>query len=159
MSTLAIPAVFPATSPEAVENIKSVEEKIRKRKQVEFVTEHTFHAAMYARTVRLKAGVIFTNVLVKRATLLIIHGDIMALADDVWIELAGYNVCPAEAGRKQIYITLTDVEMTMIFPSEAQTVEEAESEFTDEAENLQSRAQENAIVRTPCLESPHPPLS
>ena len=152
--SLSIPSTFPPSSPETVEKVKTVEERIRERPQIEFVTEHVFHAGMYARTVRIKARTIFTNVLVKCATLLIIHGDIMVLADNTWLELTGYNVCPADAGRKQVYITLTDVEMTMIFPSQAKTVEEAEAEFTDETENLLSHTNENDIVRTTCLESP-----
>ena len=39
----------------------------------------------------------------------------------------------ALARRKQIYVTLGETEITMIFPTNAQTVEEAEDEFSDES--------------------------
>jgi len=145
------PAIL-STTPETISKIKVIEEKIRARKQIEFATEHVFHAGMYSRTVRIPAGVLFTNVLIKCPTLLIIHGEIaVSVTENEWIEFNGYNVCPGSAGRKQIYMTLSDVEMTMIFPTNAKTVEEAEAEFTDEADMLLSRSQENDIVRT-CLE-------
>lgn len=147
-------SVFPTTSQETVDKIKLVEDRIRASRQIEFVTEHVFHAGMYARTVRIQRGVIFTNVMVKCATLLIIHGDIMALADDTWIELKGYNVCPADGGRKQIYVTLTDVEMTMVFPSTARTVEEAEEQFTDESDMLLSRKNDNVMTCPESLPQP-----
>jgi hypothetical protein len=57
----------------------------------------------------------------------------------MWHELVGYNVIQASAGRKQIYVTREETAITMIFPSNAKTVEEAEEEFTDEAEMLLSR--------------------
>jgi hypothetical protein len=151
---------IPATSPETIDKLAVVEERIRERRQVDIVTEHVFHAGMYARTVRIPAGVLFTNVLVKCATLLIIRGEIaISITDDSWMEFKGYNVCPAEAGRKALYLTLSDVEMTMVFPSNAQTVEEAEAEFTDAPETLLSRTNDSDIVLITCQESQQPPRS
>ena len=46
---------------------------------------------------------------------------------------------PGCAGRKQLFWTRGPVEMTMIFPTHAQTVTEAEDEVFAEAEQLQSR--------------------
>ena len=146
---------IPPTSEENIEKIRIAEEVIRGRSQIEFCTEHVFHAGMYARTVRIAPYVVFTSVLVKRPTLLISHGSYEMLAGDRWVGVDGYNVLQGGAGRKQIYRTLTEVEWTMIFPTEAKTVEEAEAEFTDEAEQLLSRKLENDIVITgvpACLE-------
>lgn len=150
-----------STSDDTAEKIRSFETERREMPQVPFVTEHTFHAGMYARTVRIPALTVLTNVLIKIPTLLIVHGCCKMLAGDKWIVIEGYQVIPGEAGRKTICVTATETEFTMIFATSATTVEEAEAEFTGEAENLISRSMENDIVVTevPCLESAHPPRS
>lgn len=150
--------IVPTSPPELVEKVRQFEDKVRERPQVDFITEHVFHAEMYARTVRIGPNVVFTSVLIKRATLLILNGTCDVLAGDEWVRMTGYNVLPAETHRKQIYVTRSDVELTMVFPTEAKTVEEAESEFTDEGDNLLSRKQESDILR-PCLELQPQPRS
>lgn len=154
-------AALPATSHEQIEKIRRLEEKVREAPQCEIVTEHVFHAGMYARTVRMKANIVFTSALIKRATLLIANGDLFVMAGEGFARINGYNVIPAAAMRKQVYVTAGDVELTMIFPTEASTVEEAEAEFTDETDTLLSRTMENDIVSTenPCLESQPLPRS
>ena len=131
---------------EAIARVRMLEEKIRQHPQKEFTTEHVFHAGLYSRSVRIPEGVVFTSVLIKCPTLLIVNGSFMVFTENEWRRLNGYNVIPAEGGRKQVYITLSEIELTMIFPTNAKTVEEAEAEFTDEADNLQSRTQKNGIV-------------
>jgi hypothetical protein len=149
---LAVASAIPPSSEETIQKVRLLEDRVRESPQVEFVTEHVFHAGMYARTVRIGPNVVFTSALIKCATLMIVHGELLVLAGDELIRIHGYNVLPAEAGRKQFYITGSQVELTMVFPSMARTVEEAEAEFTDEADMLLSRQQENDIVRT-CPES------
>jgi hypothetical protein len=156
---LVVPSAIPPSSEEMIAKVRRLEDEVRQAPQIEFVTEHVFHAGMYARTVRIGPNVVFTSALIKCATILIIHGDLLVLAGDEMVRMNGYCVLPAEAGRKQVYITGSDVELTMIFPSGAKTVEEAEEQFTDEAENLLSRTNENDIVMTSCLESPQLPRS
>ena len=63
---------------------------------------------------------------------------------DKWRFLEGYNVVPASAGRIQAYVTFTETAITMLFPSKAETKEEAEAEFTDEAADLLSRRTKDA---------------
>jgi hypothetical protein len=55
------------------------------------------------------------------------------------VDLTGYNIIPGCAGRKQLSVTHSPVEMTMIFPTQATTVEEAENEICAEADQLMSR--------------------
>lgn len=141
-------AHLPATGEDVLVKIKLLEEKIGDLKQIQFRTEHVFHAGMYARTIRIPPATAFISVLIKRATLLILRGTCDILCGERMIRFQGYNVIPADAGRKTVYFTRTAVELTMIFPSNAKTVEEAEAEFTDEAESLMSRTQENDIVVT-----------
>lgn len=131
---------LPATSPEIMEKIALVEARIRPREHtLQIEMEHRFHAGLYARTCRLAADQVITSVLIKIPTLLIVNGDCLVLAGEDWHELKGYNVIEASAGRKQVYVTLGETQITMIFSTEAKTVEEAEAEFTDEFESLLSR--------------------
>ena len=131
---------LPPTTPEIIEKIALVEARIRPHEHTLQVTmEHHLHAGMYARTCRLAPWQVITSVLIKIPTLLIVNGDCIVLAGDKWHELTGYNVLQACAGRKQIYVTREATEITMIFPSKAETIEEAEREFTDEYENLLTR--------------------
>lgn len=155
---LSVASAIPPSSEETIARVRILEEKVRESPQTEFVTEHVFHAGMYARTVRIGPNIVFTSALIKCATLLIVHGDLLVLAGDELVRVTGYNVLPASAGRKQFYITGSNVELTMIFPTSAKTIELVEAEFTDEAENLLSHTNENDIVMT-CPESPQLPRS
>lgn len=128
--------------PISTENLLKVEkvaQRVREFPQIAPHMEHLLHAGMYARTARLAANVIITSVLIKIPTVVIVRGNCIVSIGDDWAELKGYNVIPAHAGRKQIYVTIEDTEITMIFPSNAKTIEEAEAEFTDEAAELLSR--------------------
>jgi hypothetical protein len=53
--------------------------------------------------------------------------------------LEGYNVIPAKAGRKQIFVGIEETHITMTFRTDAETVEQAEEEFTSEYEALVTR--------------------
>jgi hypothetical protein len=131
---------LPPASAEILQKIALVEARLRPReKSLDVEMQHHLHAGMYARTCRLAPNMVITSVLIKIPTLLIVNGDCVVLAGDNWFELKGYNVIRAGAGRKQIYVTRAATEITMIFPTAAQTVEEAEAEFTDEADSLLSR--------------------
>ncbi len=144
MSQLAIPGnTLPPASPEVMEQIAAIEGKVRELPQIHPQMEHVLHAGMYARTCRLDAGVAIVSVRIKIPTMLIVHGGAHVFAGDRWYKIEGYQAMPASAGRKQIYVTFQPTEITMVFPSLAETVEEAEREFTDEADALLSRRQDN----------------
>lgn len=120
--------------------IRAVEAEAAGRPQVPIRTGHVLHAGLYSRTVLIPKGTLITGTLIKIATLLIVAGDAAVFVSDrTVLELKGYNVVPAEAGRKQAIAAQSDVHLTMIFPTSATTVEEAEREFTDEADLLASR--------------------
>ena len=101
--------------------------------------EHVLHGGMYARTARVPAGQAFTSVLIKIPTMIVMHGECCVFAGDKWRFLKGFNVIPASAKRIQAYATIEDTEITMLFPSNAKTIEEAEAQFTDEWKDLLSR--------------------
>lgn len=134
-----LPAVVPACTPETLELLDQVQDVLMNTPQIALMTEHVIHGGMYARTVRLDPGTIISGALVKVPTMLIVNGHARVFVADGWNEILGYNVLPASAGRKQLFVALSPVEITMVFPTSAKTVEEAENEFTDEADLLLSR--------------------
>lgn len=144
MSALVLNATLPAISPETLVHLRTVEQSMSTFEQAQLTTEHILHGGMYSRTVRFGAEMIICGALIKRATILIINGAVELLAGDDWAFIDGYNVIAASAGRKQVYVTRGPVEMTMIFPTRAETVEEAEAEFTDD--QLLSRMGNNEVI-------------
>ena len=111
-------------------------------------TEHVLHAGMYARTVRLPAGVIIVGVLYKVPTMVIVHGACWVFAGEKWYRIEDYQVIPASAGRKQIFVTEQPTEITMVFRTKAKTVAEAEDAMTDEADKLINRRQDDGDIIT-----------
>jgi hypothetical protein len=148
MNELAVPSGIPAMSDAAIEKVRRLESLVLAAPQVPLETSHIFHAGLYARTIRLPAGVMITGALIKIATLLIVQGDAIVYLDGESVRLEGYNVLPASARRKQAFVALAETHLTMIFATEARTVEEAEAEFTDEADLLGSSRDSNRITIT-----------
>ncbi|CAM4032154.1 hypothetical protein [Ectopseudomonas alcaliphila] len=141
------PAGLPAMSPGDVDKVGKLEGFLGQLDQVAIATTHHFHAGLYARTIRIPAGVIITGALIKIPTLLILSGHATVFIGDDSLDLQGYHVLPGHAGRKQVFLAHVDTDLTMVFASQASTVEEAEAEFTDETDNLGSRRQnENLII-------------
>ena len=140
MNALDLSKVLPPTPPEIQSKIRQATEKIKPYEATFRVRmSHVLHAGMYARTASIDAEMAFTSVLIKVPTILIVKGECAVYAGDKWHLLSGYNVIAASAGRMQAYVTFSESEITMVFPTQAKTVEEAENEMSDEAENLLSR--------------------
>lgn len=125
----------------AIEKVRRLESDLLMSEQPELRTHHTLHAGIYTRTILLRAGQTITGALIKVPTTLTICGDVTVFIGNDAVELSGYNVIPASAGRKQAFVAHSDVHMTMAFATRASTVREAEDEFTDEAHLLLSRQQ------------------
>jgi hypothetical protein len=128
-----------AMSPATIGKVRTLEAIVGALPQIDIRTDHVFHAGVYARTVLVPAGAVITGVLIKIPTILIVNGDAIVHVEGGPIELHGYNIVPAEAGRKQALVALSDTHLTMIFASNAHDPDEAEREFTDEIDNLMSR--------------------
>ena len=132
-----------ALPPATIEDLGKIDaftEKLRQAPQVHLQTEHILHAGMYARTLRLPAGVVITGCKYKVPTVLVVHGKARVYAGGEWHHVEGYQCFPALAGRKQVFLAIEDTEITMTCRSLAKTVEEAERHMTDEFEQLMSRA-------------------
>lgn len=133
--------MLPAMSGAAVDKVRQLEAALWNAPHAPLKTHHVLHGGIYARTIWLPAGAVITGALIKVPTTLTISGDAMVFIGEDAIELQGYNVIPASAGRKQAFVAHTDTHMTMSFATSARTVQEAENEFTDEAHLLLSRRQ------------------
>ena len=135
-----------APSENALEFVKKAEECISSCPQIELQTEHVIHGGMYARTIRLNANEVISGAHYIVPSLVIIEGDCLVSSGDGWIELSGFHVIPASTGRKQLFVARQETAITMLFRTDAKTVEDAEREFTDEHERLMSRNSQNDIV-------------
>lgn len=132
--------VVPAMSDNAIDKVRRLESLVLQRPQTPIAVNHLLHGGIYSRTAFIPAGEIYTGALIKVPTTLTMHGTALVyIGSSVPLELSGYNVLQASAGRKQVFVTETDVCLTMSFRTDARTVEEAEREFTDEADFLASR--------------------
>ncbi len=126
-------------SAEDVEKVGAIQNEVLKMEQVKMDTDHILHGGMYARTIMIPAGVILTGALIKVATVLIVSGDALVYREGKAHEIVGYNVLAASKHRIMAFVARTDTYLTMIFPSKADSIAQAEEEFTDEAHLLFSR--------------------
>jgi len=125
----------------AIEKVRAYEAVAKELPQEDVATWHVLHGGVYTRTIKIKAGILLTGVLVKVPTTVTMSGDVMCYANDECIRFTGYNVVPASANRKQAFMAIEDTMLTMAFATKAKSIEEAEDEFTDEAGQLMSRAE------------------
>lgn len=148
---------IPEMTEAAIRKVKIFEIENARRPQISIATKHVIHGGMYARTIRIPADFMLTGkmtaltgALIKVPTMLIVAGNVIVYIGDEARELCGYNVLAASANRKQVFLAKTDTCLTMVFPTKAKSVEEAEREFTDEAQFLISRKEEsdNEVVIT-----------
>lgn len=133
---------IPPMTDDMIERVRCVENKSRQWEQVNIPVQHFLHAGMYVRTVKIPAGVVITGALVIIDTVLIVSGHAMIHTGERWIESTIYNVIAAASNRKQIFVAITDVDLTMCFPTDAKNVKEAEENFTNEFSLLQNRGVE-----------------
>lgn len=150
MNDLALQKNIPSMSDEQISLVRDMESLSLCMPQVAIETSHAIHGGMYTRSIMIPAGTMITGALVKVATMLIIQGDVVVYIGDDSIALSGHNVLPAGKNRKQAFVAITDVYLTMVFCSNAKSIREAEDEFTDESGNLISRQYDalNQIIVT-----------
>jgi hypothetical protein len=130
---------LPVMGQSEVDSVRELETAAMRLPQVHIPTDHVFHAGMYARTIKIPAGVALTGAQIKIPTILIISGDTLVYGENGATRFTGYHVALGQCGRKQAFYALQDTWLTMLFPTGATTVDAAEREFTDEYEKLFSR--------------------
>lgn len=128
-----------AMQPCEISLVSQFEDELLKLPQEEIETDHVIHAGIYTRTVKLKAECAMTGALIKIPTTLILSGDVTVYIGGESVRLTGHHAIAAQAGRKQAFVAHADTYITMSFATKAQTVAEAEQEFTDDYERLMSR--------------------
>jgi hypothetical protein len=141
-------AALPAMDAHALNQVRDLEQLVLSCPQVEIPTRHVFHGGCYSRTIMIPAGVVLTGALIKIPTTLIVCGHCFVYIGSQSRELKGYQVFPGSANRKQAFVAVSDTWLTMIFPSSAKAVADAEVEFTDEHELLMSNTNDNTVVIT-----------
>lgn len=141
---------IPAMSDRAIDLVRELEQFVLTLPQQQVDTHHVIHGGMYARTILVSANTVLVGALINVPTMLIINGSVRVTIGDEIVFLDGHHVLAASKHRKQAFVALEDTWLTMVFATKAQTVEEAEDEFTDEAERLMSRnpSSKNSIIIT-----------
>lgn len=124
---------------QSINKIRHMENFMLKMPQVSMKTEHVLHGGVYARTLTVPAGTLMTGVVVKIQTVLIVNGKCKIFNGISTVDFEGYNVLPANAPRKMTLLAIEETRLTMIFPTDATTVKEAEEIFTDESSSLVTR--------------------
>lgn len=132
-------ARVPAMSDHFIAQLNAVQVRLSTLPQVAMATHHVLHGGSYTRTIKLDAGVFIISALIKRPTTIIVCGDVTVNLGESVVRLTGYNVLPASGKRKQAFQAHADTYITMTFATNASTIEEAEKEFTDDADQLMSR--------------------
>ncbi|CAK7067858.1 MAG: hypothetical protein DELT_01730 [Desulfovibrio sp.] len=130
---------LPFMEPDEVESVRQLESAASRLPQVAIPTDHVFHAGMYARTIKIPAGVVLTGARITIPTVLIISGDAFIYGENGPTRYTGYHVALGQCGRKQAFYAVRDTYLTMLFPTDAADVDTAEKQFTDEYGKLLSR--------------------
>lgn len=112
-------------------------------------TEHHLHAGVYSRTIYVPKGVAVVGLTVKIPTQLIGCGHFRLTDGGVTAEFRGVHIFDGIAGRRAAVYALENSSFTMLFATQAKTVEEAENEFTDEPERLLTRKEEKQCPELP----------
>ena len=108
----------------------------------EIQVDHFLWAGCYARTCLVKAGEVIAGALIKIPTIVIVQGVCKVVVGSKVELIEGYKVLKGMDGRRQFFSALEDTYITMLFATNAKTVEEAEKEFTDEWQLLTNNREE-----------------
>ena len=143
-NVVALERRIPAMSNDAIASVRALEHSLSDMPQQKIETHHALHGGMYARTIQIQAGVLLTGAEILVPTTLIVNGDVTVYVGDQSVRLQGYCLLAAGAGRKQAFLAHEDTILTMLFATDATSIEQAENQFTNEAHMLMSR-QDGAI--------------
>lgn len=130
---------LPTMTGDAMAKVRALEDRVLQAPQVEIRIDHQLHAGVYSRTAFVPGGVVMTGAEITIDTQLIIVGDVTVYRGDSAVRLSGFNLLLADAGRKTAFLAHEDTAITMLFATNATSVEDAENEFTNEVHRLQSR--------------------
>ena len=138
---------IPLMSEASVAKTRELESVLLKEPQLPLTTKHLIHGGVYFRTIQMQADTLLAGAFIKIATTLV-SGCVTIYMTGGGVFFGGYNVLPASGGRKQAILAHTVSDLTMVFPTLATTVAEAEAEFTDELDLLVSNTGDNETTIT-----------
>lgn len=133
---------IPSQPPALLDAIKLRAAELRKLPQADVTLQHTLHSGIYSRCMRMPAGIELVGVLIKIPTTLVSSGDLSIGVGGGAVRLEGTHVILASANRRMALVTHAESALVMSFATKAQTLEEAEAEFTDEVQYLARRPQD-----------------
>ena len=141
---------LPAMSDHEIGLVENLAEASLAFEQKKVLTYHVLHGGIYTRTILIEADTTLTGVKIKIPTTLVLSGHAKVFNGSEVVELVGHHVIPASAGRQQAFEAIGDTWLSMSFPTDATTIEDAEAQFTDTPERLLSRQQPdmNRIIIT-----------
>lgn len=127
-------------------NLKEIEKKMLTKEQIKLLTIHSLYNGVYTRTILLKENEVICGALIKIPTTLIINGNIQVSDGDSVVDIVGFDVFLCEPNRKQLMKANGNTSITMLFKTDAKTIEEAEQEFTDDFLSLVSRREDSINI-------------
>ncbi len=137
MSNILVKSNLTPCTDEQIANIEKLCKVLEASGETIFLeTEHHLHAGVYSRTIRVPKGVTVAGVTIKCATQLIASGDFTLTDGATSKRFKGHYVFDGASRRRAAVVAHEDSAFTMLFATNAKTVEEAEKEFTDEPERL-----------------------
>lgn len=139
---------IPAMTLKHIDVASKAEESIRSLDRVQCVTQHTLHSGIYSRTLFMPKGSVVAGVIIQVPTTLILSGKMAVYIGEEVKHIDGYNVVPTLGNRKQVVYAIEDSYATLLFKTEAKTIEEAEQEMTSEYERLMSRSSDSVNLVT-----------
>ena len=115
-----------------LEKVQTLQVEISKCEQYQPFTKHTFHGGMYCREVFREAGVVIVGKVHKKEHFYyIISGTIQVTTDDGIETITGPYLLCSKPGTKRAVYAVTDALCMTIHKTDAQTVEEAETELVE----------------------------
>lgn len=141
--------VIPAMDVPTIAQVRALETEILKipqhlRGESAFRTHHLLHGGMYHRTLITPPRTLIVGAIIKRPSVLSTYGDIVIYIGNGTVNVTGYNIVPASAGRRTAVFSLdTEAVYTMAVACECKTVEDAEKWFTDEWMHLGNNRDDN----------------
>src|SRR5574343_461202 len=109
------------STPSAIDLVRSVESAMMTMPQIDVHIEHHLHAGVYSRTAYIPAGVTISGAQIVIDTVLIVTGNVTIHTGDTSINVDGFRVIDASAGRKTLFTAHTDSTLTMILATTATT--------------------------------------
>jgi hypothetical protein len=100
------------------ERVERLERSIEHLPQAHCPVSHHFAPGVYAREMRIPAGVLATGAVHKTEHLSIVVGHCMLTTDDGPREFFGHNTFVSKPGAKRALFAISDVVMTTIHPTE-----------------------------------------